>query len=115
MNKFNKITTQVFLYLLPFAIRMAKVLTKIFWKHASGTNFLQNVVIEADKKIPNGVHQKMQKEDIDFSLWEDLYKRSLSEAEKLEIKTNLLNFSKIIIAEDLRQKEDVLLQELEEI
>jgi hypothetical protein len=52
---------------------------------------------------------------VDFSIWEELYKRPLSEIEKIEIKNNLLDFSKTIIAERLKHQERALLQELEQI
>jgi len=54
-------------------------------------------------------------EEIDFSLWEKLYGRPLDYFEKLEIKTNLLGFTKVLIEEDLRQREVELAKYREEV
>jgi hypothetical protein len=48
----------------------------------------------------------MPNQDIDFSLWEQLYERSLTDIEKLEIKQNILTFLKVL-EECVRQESGV--------
>lgn len=52
---------------------------------------------------PEKVPEKQQVSTIDYSLWESLYGRNLTEMERLEIKTNLTDFFTVLIEEGQKQ------------
>jgi len=64
-----------------------------------------NVETEPKRLIePEKIDEKQQNDPIDYSLWERLYGRTLTELEKLEIKTNLSDFFTTLIEEGQRQR-----------
>ncbi len=53
--------------------------------------------------------------DVDFSLWEKRYGRSLSEEERREIVTNLGGFFRILIQSDLSEKKQKHQKEIQDL
>lgn len=79
---------------------------------SNNQSYQPNRLIEPQVALEKGPKELIEPEknkqiepsqSIDYSLWERLYGRSLSELEKLEIKTNLTGFFTVLIEEAQRQ------------